>query len=316
MLSRLAESLFWIGRYVERAEDTTRLLEVHTHMVLEDTPADVEAACRAVLSVMGVPASDGGPEDELTVTQVMELLAFDRATSASIATSLVAARENARGARDTISSEMFNCLNRVYNRLPSEVAAARRGGPAPFFSWVRSASAEFHGLADSTMSRDEGWLFLVLGRSLERVDMTARLLATRAHVATETPHWVTLLRLCGAYESHLRTYRGAVEPAQVAQFLLLDRLFPRSVFSALRTAEQCLAELQPLVGRAGVADEARRALGRARTSIEYGRPEELLEGMPGHLEMLQSAVVIASDAVARRYFRSGEAMAWHREATV
>jgi uncharacterized alpha-E superfamily protein len=312
MLSRLAESLFWIGRYVERAEDTTRLLEVHAHVVLEDMPADVEDACRAVLSVMGVAP----PEVELTVAEVMEVLAYDHQTHASIARSLIAARENARGARDTISSEMFNCLNRVYNRLPSEVSAARRRGPAPFFSWVRSASAEFHGLADSTMSRDEGWLFLVLGRSLERVDMTARLLATRANVATETSHWVTLLRLCGAYESHLRTYRGAVDPAQVAEFLLLDRLFPRSVFSALRTAEHCLTELQPLVGRTGVADEARRALGRARTSIEYGRPEELLERMPTHLDMLQGAVVVASDAVARRYFRAGEPMAWHREATV
>ena len=312
MLSRLAESLFWIGRYAERAEDTTRLLEVHAHMVLEDMPADVDAACRAVLSVMGVAP----PQGELTVAGVMEVLAYDRRTPASITNSLVAARENARGARDTISSEMFNCLNRVYNRLPSEVAAARRSGPAPFFSWVRSASAEFHGLADSTMSRDEGWLFLVLGRSLERVDMTARLLATRASVATETPHWITLLRLCGAYESHLRTYRGAVEPAQVAEFLLLDRLFPRSVFSALRTAEHCLTELQPLVGRTGVADEARRALGRARTSIEYGRPEELLAGMPAHLDMLQAAVVVASDAVARRYFRASQPTAWHREASV
>ena len=312
MLSRLAESLFWIGRYVERAEDTTRLLEVHAHAVLEDHPLDVEAASRAVLSVMGVAP----PAGDVSAQQVIDLLAFDRSTSASITTSLVAARENARGARDTISSEMFNCLNRVYNRLPAEVAAARRAGPAPFFSWVRSASAEFHGLADSTMSRDEGWLFLVLGRSLERVDMTARLLATRATVATETPTWVTLLRLCGAYESHLRTYRGAVEPVQVAEFLLLDRLFPRSVVAALRTAEHCLTELQPLVGRTGVADEARRALGRARTSIEYGRPEELLERMPAHLDMLQGAVVVASDAVARRYFRAGEPTAWHREASL
>ncbi|HET7399690.1 MAG TPA: alpha-E domain-containing protein [Intrasporangium sp.] len=311
MLSRLAENLFWIGRYVERAEDTTRLLDVHAHVFLEDAPLDLEGNCRTVLSVMGVPA----PEGPVGISEVLELLAFDTGTAASITRSLVAARENARGARDAISSEMFNCLNRAYHRLPGEVVAARRAGPDAFFSWVRATSAEFHGLADCTMSRDEGWLFLVLGRSLERVDMTARLLATRAATSgSSTPTWVTLLRFCGAYEAHLRTYRGAMEPARVAEFLLLDRLFPRSVFSALRTAENCLIELQPLVGRAGVADEARRALGRARTSIEYGRPEELLERMPAHLEMLQAAVAVAADAVARRYFRPGEPVVWHREA--
>ena len=309
MLSRLAESLFWIGRYVERAEDTARLLDVHAHSVLEEGPLDVHEASRAVLAVMGVPAGDdAGPR---TVT---ELLAFDRGTPGSIVSSLVAARENARGSRDTMSSEMFNCLNRTYNELPAQVRAARAQGPAPFFSFVRARGAEFHGLADSTMSRDEGWLFLVLGRSLERVDMTARLLETRVTDVRTTHSWVTLLRFCGAYEAHLRTYRGQLEPVRIAEFLLLDRLFPRSVFSALRTAEECLIELQPLVGRAGVADEARRALGRARTDMEYGHPEELLDAMPTHLRMLQDAVASASGAVARRYFRPGAPLEWHREA--
>jgi uncharacterized alpha-E superfamily protein len=311
MLSRLAESLFWIGRYVERAEDTSRLLDVHARVVLEEGPLDVEATRRTVLAVMGLPP---GPEPVGGRT-VMELLAFDRATPASIVSSLNAARENARGSRDTISSEMFNCLNRTYNELPAQVQAARRAGPDQFFSFVRSRGAEFHGLADSTMSRDEGWLFLVLGRNLERIDMTARLLEARVLDVASTQTWATLLRFCGAYEAHLRTYRGLLEPARVAEFLLLDRLFPRSVFFALRTAENCLTELQPLVGRAGVADEARRALGRARTEIEYGTPEHLLDAMPAHLEMLQEAVAIASDAVARRYFRTGSPVIWHREAT-
>lgn len=309
MLSRLAESLFWIGRYVERAEDTARLLDVHAHLVLEEGPLDVEEASRAVLAVMGVTA----PDDVVGPGTVTDLLAFDERTPASIVSSLVAARENARGSRDTVSSEMFNCLNRTYNELPAQVATARRIGPDPFFSFVRSRGAEFHGLADSTMSRDEGWLFLVLGRSLERVDMTARLLETRVADVSTTHSWVTLLRFCGAYEAHLRTYRGQLEPACVAEFLLLDRLFPRSVFCALLTAEECLAALQPLVGRAGVADEARRALGRARTAIEYGRPEDLLDAMPVHLRMLQDAVAVASGAVARRYFRPGTPLEWHRE---
>lgn len=309
MLSRLAESLFWIGRYVERAEDTARLLDVHTSVLLEDSPLDAEVMCRGLLAVMGVPA----PAGEVDAAAVTELLAFDPRLSASIVSSLTAARENARGARDTISWEMFSCLNRTYNSLPAQVAAARQVGPGRFFSFVREKGAEFHGLTDSTMSRDEGWLFLVLGRSLERVDMTVRLLATRAGQGPTAPGWVTLLRVCGAHEAYLHTYRGPVEARRVAEFLLLDRLFPRSVFAALREAERCLAELEPQLGRAGVQDEARRALGRARSDVEFRRPEELLAQLPVHLRGLQDAVAVTTEALARRFFRSGGPVAWQEE---
>jgi uncharacterized alpha-E superfamily protein len=100
---------------------------------------------------------------------------------------------------------------------------------------------------------------------------------------------------------------------RVAEFLLLDRLFPRSVFSALCEAERCVAELQPLVGRAGVADDARRALGRARTHLEYQRVDELVEDLPAHLTMLQDCVATAAEAIARRYFRSASAVSWQQE---
>jgi uncharacterized alpha-E superfamily protein len=99
----------------------------------------------------------------------------------------------------------------------------------------------------------------------------------------------------------------------VAEFLMLDRLFPRSVFAALREAERCVTELQPLVGRAGVADDARRALGRARTDLEYRRVDELVDDLPVHLTMVQNAVTVAAEAVAKRYFRSASAITWQRE---
>ena len=313
MLSRLAESLFWIGRYVERAEDTARLLDVHVHMLVEGMPADEEQTCRSLLAVMGVPA----PEGRVDVRVVTGLLAFDRRTSTSIVSSLTAARENARGARDVISSEMFNCINRTYNALPSEQSAARQRGPASFFAFVRGSGAEFHGLADSTMSRDESWLFLVLGRSIERVDMAARLLATRVVDVGTTATWVTLLHSSGAYEAYLRTYRNAVDADKVIEFLLLDRLFPRSVFSALREAERCAIELSPLVSRAGVGDELRRAVGRARSDIEYLRPGELLDDLPGLLGRLQASVAAAGEAAAERYFRAASTpVEWQQEVPV
>jgi uncharacterized alpha-E superfamily protein len=165
------------------------------------------------------------------------------------------------------------------------------------------------GIADATMSRDEAWRFLVLGRSIERADMTARLIATSA-ISGSTPAWSTLLRSCGAYESYVRTYRGVASDEHAAEFLLLDRLFPRSVRHALQQAEDRLEELLPGAERAGVSDRARRNLGRARTGLEYRSLEDILSDLPEEMERVQQACSVASDAVARRYFPRTSAMHW------
>jgi uncharacterized alpha-E superfamily protein len=311
VLSRIAESLYWVGRYVERAEDTARILDVTVLHLLEDPSVSEEAACRTLLGVMGVP-DPGGPLD---CQRVIEVLAFDRESSSSIVGSLVAARQCARGMREVLSSEMWECLNATYNALPAQVERARRVGPHPFFQHVKERAVVFAGLADATLSRDEGWRFLVLGRSLERLDMTTRLLLAQFSQAAGPPEWVTTLRCCSAYEAYLRTYRRGVEPALVAEFLLLDRLFPRSAFHALALAEECLAELEPASSRTGLDDEARRVLGRARVELEFRRVEELLADLAAHLHALQSACAAASDAVSRRFFRLGAPLEWSLEAT-
>src|SRR5215210_1161524 len=163
------------------------------------------------------------------------------------------------------------------------------------------------------MSRDDGWLFLVLGRSLERVDMTARLLSASFGDGTEQAELVTTLRCCSAHEAFLRTYRRRVEPDLVAEFLLLDRLFPRSAFHALELAEECLAQLQPGAGRAGLDDEARRVLGRARTDLEFRRVHELTADLPAHLLSLQTCCSNAGEALARRFFRQSAPQEWSLE---
>jgi uncharacterized alpha-E superfamily protein len=179
-------------------------------------------------------------------------------------------------------------------------------GPHRFFQWVRERAALVSGVADSTMSRDEGWLFLVLGRSIERADMTARLITTRAAGSASGtgsgPSWTTLLRSCGANEPYLRTYRGRVSDQTAAEFLLLDRLFPRSMFFALSAAEECLGMLGQGDSRLGSTDVAHRLLGRARTSLEYLGVDELLTDLPGHLESIQSACAQATSAMGTRYF--------------
>jgi uncharacterized alpha-E superfamily protein len=218
-----------------------------------------------------------------------------------------AAWENARGAREAISSEMWETLNSTHEALPDTDRS-----PHAFFAWIKERNAILAGQADSTMSRDDGWRFLVLGRSLERVDMTARLLSARYGESWGRAGWVTTLRCCSAYEAYLRTYQRAVDASLAAEFLVLDRLYPRSLFHALRTAEQCLADVSPSLGRVGSDNAARRRLGQARTELEFRSVDELLADLPGHLFRLQQQCHEASGLVADRYFNSTRPMAFNR----
>ncbi len=198
---------------------------------------------------------------------------------------MLGARAGARGIREVISSEMWECLNVTGHALAGQKRAAERLGPHVYLRYIRERSALFFGLADSTMSHDDAWRFLVLGRSLERADMTARLLLARMS-APDDLDWPVLLRACGAHESFIRTHGWAAEPSSVAEFLLLDRLFPRSVVHALTTAEECLAALNPGPTRAGVDDSARRPVGRLRNRLEYADPKQLTAQLPELLSTL------------------------------
>lgn len=312
MLRRIAESLFWIGRYLERADGTARILDVHLQLLLEDPWAEEDAACRSLLSVMGV----GVPDDVgVGALGVLERLAF-APDPGSIAGALTAARQNARGAREIVSSEFWGSVNSTWLALPDVRRRAELLGPHVFFAWVQERTAAMAGITDLTMSRDVAWRFLVLGRSLERVDMTARLLMTRALPGAPgqgRPSWSALLRSCGAYEVFLRTYRGLLDEPAVVEFLLLDRLFPRSAFAALSAAEGCLAELDPDRTRTGAGDLAGRRLGRARTMLQYRSADDLVQDLPAVLADLERTCSEVSDAISRRFFTAARATAWAQE---
>lgn len=306
MLSRIAEALFWIGRYVERAEDTARLLDVQLQLLVEDPWLPEAQACRDLLVLMG--AEPGGRADR---SRVLELLAYDAGSAPSIVASLGGARENARRARETVSTEVWEVLNTAHNSVPS--GRWRAASPHAFFAWVRDRTATVAGIADSTMSRDDGWLFLVLGRSIERADMTARLITSttlRGGRSSAASPWPSLLRACGAHETFLRTYRGLEADTEAAEFLLLDRLFPRSIVHALAQAERCLGDLESSGQRAGVFDEAQRRLGRARAELEYRPLADVVANLPEEMERVQRTCTAASDAVTRRYFAGPEDAGW------
>src|ERR1700755_377334 len=286
MLARNAESLYWSGRYVQRADDTARILDVTVHQLLEDSSVDPDHTSRVLLHVLDIEA----PDTQLDVWSLTDLVAFSRDTTGgcSIVEAISAARENARGAREVTSTEIWECLNTTYNALAERERAAKRLGPHEFLSYVEGRAAMFAGMADSTLSRDDGYRFMVLGRAIERVDMTVRLLLSRVGDSASSPAWVTLLRSAGAHDTYLRTYRGVLDASRVVEFMLLDRLFPRSVFYSLRLAEHNLDELlHNPQSRIGSTAEAQRLLGRARSELEFVQPGVLLESLDSRLAGLQ-----------------------------
>ncbi len=302
MLSRIAQSLFWIGRYLERADDTARILDVQMQVLIEDPGMDERTSCEQLLSVMGVEEYTGIPNRWL----ILDLLAHNSDSPVSIAAAIGAARESARRARETLSTDIWAAINTTWRGLST--AQAMR--PPEMFTWVRNRTAMISGIADSTMSRDEGWQFYMLGRSIERVDMTARLLSTAALASGPQVAWPTTLRACGAYESFIRAYRGIEADRQAAEFLLLDRWFPRSIVSSLAQAEKALTKLESSGQRSGFSDEAQRLLGRARTELEYRPLADIVFDLPVEMERLQRSCAAASDAVSARYFAESEIHTW------
>jgi uncharacterized alpha-E superfamily protein len=308
VLSRIAESLFWIGRYIERSDGTARILDVHLQLLLEDPWIEEDLACRSLLSVMG---AEMPPEDDvLSRADVLNILAVDRTQPASIAYSLNAARENARRAREVISTELWEVLNTTRARMPRKVSSDK---VHEFFGWVRERSALAVGIIESATSRDEAWLFFTLGRSIERADMTARLLATRSLTEASGPSWTTILRSVGAYEAYLRTYRGVPSARNAAEFLLLDRLFPRSILFSVSRAEQCMRDIEPRADRVGVSDQALRLLGQIRSELEFRPIAEILDDLTKHMDNVQHATSAASEAIRQRYFPTNAAPNWVRE---
>lgn len=315
MLSRIAESLFWIGRYVERADGTARILDVHLERLNQLSAQEQRTVSANLLAVMGTPES-AEQEHTAGLQEVLARLAFDRDRPNSIAGALGAARENARRARETVSAPVWETLNTTWNGLSGW--NGRSGyrqdvvGTYRFCTWAVERTATVRGLADTTMSRDDSWQFLTLGSCLERADMTARMLASGDEEAFRLS-WANMLRCAGAYESFLRGRRAAFGDTHAVEFLLLDRLFPRSVVSSLRGAEEALAALDPVAQRSGELDDARRLIGQARTFLEFHHTEDLVAELPEHLERVQAACAGASDAVAGKYFSRAAEIAWTGE---
>ncbi len=311
MLARLAENLFWAGRYIERAEDTARMVDVTYHTLLESPPQEVAQAYAQLLEVLHLRAhyeatAEGEVVTALRPERVIEFLVLDDANPGSIVSSVSRARENGRSVRELVSSELWEAMNDLHLALRArDLREDLADQPYELFRMVKQRCQTISGVAMETMPRDDAWRFLTLGRQLERAEMTCRLLNVRygqlvdyaASVAFH--HWIAVLKSVSALEAFRKRYRASMDPTQVVEFLLLSQGFPRSVRYALDTAERQLVHLG-----GGGSSRAVRLLGRTRSSLQYRDVAELMdEGLHPFLDRVQDEVAGVADAVAVEFFR-------------
>lgn len=300
MLSRIADAMFWIGRYVERADQTARILGVSLQSITEDASLDPVDSCAGVYGIFGVTDV---PDEDLTVQRVLERLVTDRANPSSVAGALQAARENARGVREALSTEVWESLNTATLGMPRVVRPSRMHGA---FQFAKDRCAMVNGLLDASMTRDEAWLFLRVGQLLERVDMLARNLQAHDLSDTSDAATVLLLRSCSAHEAYIRSYRGRVRVSGAIEFLLLDSIFPRSAAYCLSEIDEALETLAKLHGnsfdRLGTAEPGRRIVGRALASLRFRQLEDITEDFEDEMEQLQRVTGAVTRSLGTTYF--------------
>jgi uncharacterized alpha-E superfamily protein len=310
MLCRVADDIFWMSRYVERAIAGGRLIDVIWHLDLDAGDHEDEAGFWEPL--LGSARNRISPTGRPTSRDVRYYLAFDPENSSSLACCIRNARAAAQGVREAITSEMWEQLNTVYLALNNPRAASdAEDDPHAFYKRVREGMQFVQGLADSTLLRGESWLFFCLGRSLERADSIARMLVLQSDMLTggsgrdDMVRWLAVLRSCGAAEAYSHYYSLRVEPARVIEFLLLNPLFPQSIRFCLENAMESLEAIAgPSVRSPGKGDLAVRALGLLEARLRHTAVDEVLEeGLEAFLEDVEQRIRIVSEHITAGYLR-------------
>jgi uncharacterized alpha-E superfamily protein len=299
MLSRLAESFFWLGRYVERAEATARLLSEHHQLLIEDRSVPEELAARILLEALSLPA-----DDAKTARAMVKRVVGSDADPSTVAGAVFAARTNARAVRDSLSQDTFEALNSAHIALSRGIAFTASPGVA--LHRVLERLLVVNGVVDWTMPRDQAFHFMVLGRELERIDLVGRLLDIRHDEWWPASGPAAVLRAAGALSPFLRTGQP-MNSAHVRQYLVLDPAFPRSMRSCAADAENAVRGLQAL----GASDSSQllREVGMLRSELEYARitsPEDV----DLHVETTRAAAVRAHEEVRRAFFRQHGTIVW------
>jgi uncharacterized alpha-E superfamily protein len=312
MLSRVADALFWMSRYLERAEYVTRLLDVAFHVELDlrsvgSGPRGMH--WRGLASILQQPCTDASPGE--LPEMLNRSLTFDLDNPASIMSCVSRSRSNARSIRGTITPEIWRELNKLYWQLcdPAFRSGAQES-PHEFYQAVEVCSFTFQGVCDASLDHDEGWQFIQLGKLLERADKTLRILDVQsrrfasldpADLPLSNLQWAGVLRSCRAYEAYQRLYVGRVEPERVVGFLLLHPTFPRSVRFSLEAAAAALSAVSGGTASPGLG-QADRLLGRVLADLKFVDLDELRgEDLHGFLSGALERCVAISRAVQQHY---------------
>ncbi len=299
MLSRIAESYFWIGRYLERAEATSRLLAEHHQLMVEERTVPEELASAVLLDALSLH-----PQAATSAADLVSAVVGNESDPATISGAITLARENARGVRESLSADVFEAMNAAHLAgIRGPIVAT---SPAYALYRVVERLAVVVGQIDWTMPRDEGYLFLSLGRSLERLDMMARVLAVRHDQLWPEGGPVATLRAAAGLNAFLRT-QHPMTGDEARRFLLLDGDYPRSMRVSSSTAEEAVRGL----AARGASDggDLLREVGLMRSQLEYA-VDPFADEVDTLVELVQQSTARASDVVAAAFFRPVGTIVW------
>jgi uncharacterized alpha-E superfamily protein len=311
MLSRVAEAIYWMARYIERAENTARYIDVSLNMSL-DAPLAFSDQWQPLVSITGGLATFQTSYAAANRETVIQFLALDRDNPSSIVSCLSKARENARSIREAISSDTWEQINRFYLLVSSPAAIRRvRENPASFFADVKLYSQLVAGVAEATTAHDEAWHFMSLGRLIERADNTSRLLDVKYFLllpsveevggAVDDMEWSILLRSATALVMYRRKH-GQISPESVVEYLLLDTEFPRSILFCLLNAE---ASLHAITGTppGSYRNPVEQRLGRLRSELAYAQVHDIItQGLHEYLDGFQGLLSGIGEAISETFF--------------
>jgi len=308
MLSRVADSLYWMSRYLERAEHTARLVDVELQLWLDQSPEAGAGRWRFLLEATRTLAA----ERAVDPTRLVNQLVFSRTNASSIVSCVATARENLRHVREQCSSEMWEQMNRLYLEVmetrPGELWMLESHG---FFRAVQEGAHLFQGITDGTMSHGEGWQYIQLGRYVERTDTVASLMEThfkrmaqpadQAVESGEYLEWVGLLRACVAFEAYCKAQTAEIRPLRVAEFLLLNPEFPHSVRFSVDRVNAALHVIGDLTERREKLPT--RIAGRLRAQLSFSQIEEVMAGgSHAYLQNVRSECEQIHAAIHQIYF--------------
>ncbi|HYR58161.1 MAG TPA: alpha-E domain-containing protein [Chthoniobacteraceae bacterium] len=315
MLSRVADSLFWLARYIERAENNSRILDVNLQVTLDDENTGELSESIAWEPILATLEDQKLFRKLYAVTNaeaVCEFVTFAKENPNSIRCCVSAARENARTVREYISSEMWERINSLYLWINStDTRQLFASSAIDFYRHVVDYAHQFHGTTDATLTHGEGWNFLLAGKYLERADSASRILDLKYHILLptdeqvggnlDTVHWQAVLKSCSAFEAYRKLHTGQITPWSVAEFIILHDSFPRSIRYCADRLDTALHRISGC-NRANFSTEAERLSGRLLSDLSYATISDLFQtGLHEYLDRTQGRLNEISGALLKQY---------------